>query len=383
VTNAADYPAPGSTTPVAQIDAFLATLDAWRADRGTRLVELDERVQLHGSADEREAIALAFVLWKSVGLRLEELHAARARGRPDDCRSVADIVWTAVTDETGAVLTTDLREAVNGVEDIWSRVEQLVSLNETARRDLVTQRAAIEADLTTAERLAATLGDQVRQVAELRRRFTDLAAPAPAGQTAGPDEGDGRRADLDALASTVASTTQTLVATDDARRRLIESLGRAEADLDRLRGLEAEARALAERCRAKIASPPNLAVPSVDALEDPPTDVEDRPWPGVRPQVERFLDRVSRLDRALREAITRYGAPLQRRDELRGLLQAYRDKADHKGIAERSDVDAAYQAARQELWSAPCRIDEAGRLVTEYQRIVNASLSAVDGGSGG
>jgi hypothetical protein len=92
---------------------------------------------------------------------------------------------------------------------------------------------------------------------------------------------------------------------------------------------------------------------------------------------------VSRLDRALREANTRYGAPLQRRDELRGLLQAYRDKADHKGIAERSDVDAAYQAARQELWSAPCRIDEAGRLVTEYQRIVNASLSAVDGVSGG
>ena len=125
---------------------------------GTRLVELDERVQLHGSADEREAIALAFVLWKSVGLRLEELHAARDRGRPDDCRSVADMVWTAVTDETGAVLTTDLREAVNGVEDIWSRVEQLVSLNETARRDLVTQRASIEADLTTAERLAASSG---------------------------------------------------------------------------------------------------------------------------------------------------------------------------------------------------------------------------------
>ena len=201
MTTAADYPAPGSTTPVAQVDAFLATLDAWRADRGTRLVELDERVQLHGSADEREAIALAFVLWKSVGLRLDELHAARDRGRPDDCRSVADMVWTAVTDETGAVLTTDLREAVNGVEDIWSRVEQLVSLNETARRDLVTQRASIEADLTTAERLAASLGDQVRQVAELRRRFTDLAAPAPAGQTADPDEGDGRRADLAALAS--------------------------------------------------------------------------------------------------------------------------------------------------------------------------------------
>ena len=382
MTNAADYPAPGTTTPVAQIDAFLATLDTWRADRGTRLVELDERVQLHGSADERDAVALAFVLWKAVGHRLEDLHVARDRGRPDDCRSVADTVWTPVTDETGAVLTTDLREAVNGVEDIWSRVEQLVSLNETARQDLVTRRAAIEADLTSAERLAATLGDQVRQVAELRRRFTELTAPASAGPTADPDDGDGRRADLDALASSVASTAQALTASDASRRRLIESLSNAGADLDRLRGLEDEARTLAERCRSKIASPPNLAVPSVDALEAAPTDVEDRPWPSVRPQVERFVDRVSRLDRALREAITRYGAPLQRRDELRGLLQAYRDKADHKGIAERSDVDAAYQSARQELWSAPCRIDEAGRLVTEYQRIVNASLSAVDGGSG-
>src|SRR4051794_16288072 len=107
MTSAADYPAPGSTTPVERIDAFLATLDAWRADRGTRLVELDERVQIHGSADDREAVALAFVLWKAVGLRLEELHDARDRGRPDDCRSVVDTVWAPVTDETGAVLTID------------------------------------------------------------------------------------------------------------------------------------------------------------------------------------------------------------------------------------------------------------------------------------
>ena len=78
-------------------------------------------------------------------------------------------------------------------------------------------RAAIEADLATAERLLATLGDQVRQVAELRRRSPTSAALG--ADRARPDDDEAAdRADL-AASHRGASTARASRAPGDARRR--------------------------------------------------------------------------------------------------------------------------------------------------------------------
>ncbi|MFI5952261.1 hypothetical protein [Cryptosporangium sp. NPDC051539] len=58
----------------------------------------------------------------------------------------------------------------------------------------------------------------------------------------------------------------------------------------------------------------------------------------------------------------------ERRDELRGRLEAYLMKAVRSGVGEREDVLSAYDTARALLWSAPCDLPAATRAVVAYQR---------------
>ncbi|HRE01993.1 MAG TPA: hypothetical protein PLV68_11890, partial [Ilumatobacteraceae bacterium] len=85
-----------------------------------------------------------------------------------------------------------------------------------------------------------------------------------------------------------------------------------------------------------------------------------------------FLHRLDRLDAALAEAERRFRAPLAERDDLRGLLRAYNDKADESGLTEHPDLTVASRAAADLLWSAPCDLAEARRRVEHYIAAVNA-----------
>jgi hypothetical protein len=73
-------------------------------------------------------------------------------------------------------------------------------------------------------------------------------------------------------------------------------------------------------------------------------------------------ERVGRAARAL----------LDRRRELRGLLDAYQAKAGRLGAAENSDVARQYDRVRDLLWSAPCDLVAAGEALREYQQAVLA-----------
>ena len=61
---------------------------------------------------------------------------------------------------------------------------------------------------------------------------------------------------------------------------------------------------------------------------------------------------------------------LGRRDELRGLLDAYRAKAGRLGAAEDAALDASYRHAHDLLWTAPCDLAAASAAVTGYQQAV-------------
>jgi len=63
---------------------------------------------------------------------------------------------------------------------------------------------------------------------------------------------------------------------------------------------------------------------------------------------------------------------MDRRDELRGLLDAYQARAAKLGGAEDSELDARYDRARDLLWTAPCDLSAAADAVTHYQQAVLA-----------
>ena len=61
---------------------------------------------------------------------------------------------------------------------------------------------------------------------------------------------------------------------------------------------------------------------------------------------------------------------MAKRDELRGLLGAYKAKAARLGGAEDSGLAQQYDRARDLLWTAPCDLAAAEAAVAAYQQAV-------------
>ena len=76
------------------------------------------------------------------------------------------------------------------------------------------------------------------------------------------------------------------------------------------------------------------------------------------------------------ECRRRFQQPLDERDDLRGLLQSFRDKAGAHGFAESSDLEPLYRQAESLLWSAPCDVAAARPLVERYVAAVNAKIAS-------
>jgi hypothetical protein len=75
--------------------------------------------------------------------------------------------------------------------------------------------------------------------------------------------------------------------------------------------------------------------------------------------------------------VTQIREPLERRDELRGLLEAYRARAARHGVSEAAALTAAHERAREQLWSAPCDLTAAEAAVRDYLAAVGAALPRV------
>ena len=70
-------------------------------------------------------------------------------------------------------------------------------------------------------------------------------------------------------------------------------------------------------------------------------------------------------------ALTANRAPLESRNQLRALLDAYQVKAARLGVVEDSRVAAIYDQAKTELYTAPTDLASAGELVRRYQQAIS------------
>ena len=134
-----------------------------------------------------------------------------------------------------------------------------------------------------------------------------------------------------------------------------------------------------QRCMEKIANPPRLAIPSVAALGPPPEGhggSDPAQWDVAKRALADYAAKLGRCAAALAEADQRYRAPLEERDDLRGLLGGYRARAAAKGLAEDAVLDDKYNAAKKELFTAPCDLEVARSLVAAYQAAVRVAVGA-------
>ena len=103
----------------------------------------------------------------------------------------------------------------------------------------------------------------------------------------------------------------------------------------------------------------------------------------------RLASELDLLDRELatatagfREAERAAVAAMAKRDELRGLLDAYKAKAARLGAAEDAALAERYDRAHDLLWTAPCDLAAAEAAVAGYQQAVLGVQPRRPGSSG-
>jgi hypothetical protein len=365
--------APGRLGDVLAADAlfgYLGALVRWRDDRRVELDRLDAAALAATEPDSYTGdLVLAMSLWQAITDRCDAIVRLWDSGRADrnDREKISQLVWGRLDSGLGGGLAVTFVEACRLSDAIVSQLRTRLALD-PATADTAARLTAVRAQIERCRDLADAA--VTRQLDTLRQRADRLAEQVGRGaDVAGPVrvlEDESNRLERDLI---VAAGRRT-----NANREREETAGRlararAEATdlLARLRTREAPLTELAERCRDRIANPPRLGVPRVDALGPLPDD------PAAVPE---FLARLHRVDQAMTFAEQAYNAPLAERDELRGRLDGYRAMAQARGEGAEPALGEAYQAARTTLWSAPCDLTVARAQVAVYQAMVHGGKKA-------
>ena len=332
----------------------LAQWAGWMERATDRLMDLDGRT---AAADDaiRLDLAAAFVCRKAIADRIELI-----RTRPKDA---VPLSATVIADARGDLVANDLASAATLLDAVLDRVERSIGASEAHTAQVAGDAIRASNDLAVATRLAEQLGQYGNRVAQLRTQLDDAArSPRP----------------LRVAADAIALVRSELEAMGAERDLLFTAWRTLPERLEELRVVEQRVRDLVARCREKVRPLPTMAVPSVAAIAEvaPVEELQALPWPAARARIAPVVEQIDRLGAAFAAVEKRFGAALARRDDLRGMLHSYRDKAGDHRLAERADIDAGFEAAERVLWSAPCDLDTAAPLVDAYQALVNSAVAA-------
>ncbi|HLF40826.1 MAG TPA: hypothetical protein VI854_05045 [Acidimicrobiia bacterium] len=269
---------------------------------------------------------------------------------------------------------------------------------------LASLRGEVDAVLAAGERLGAAWRRAIPRLDTLTARLADTTRSAgvigvgrqPA-LLAATDHVDRVRAAVaaDPLAAD-AELDRAEAAVERARRRIDElatahgglarRLAAARSVLDELERLIPEGRTALEATRAKIAEPRGLLEPldraAVDAgphgLGPWLARLEGTAGEGSWLPASEGLDAWEELARTwldnARAVLAANRGPLDRRAELRGLLDAYAAKAAAHGEVEDPALSPLHAAARDALYTQPCDLDGAADLVARYGDAVREAV---------
>ena len=268
--------------------------------------------------------------------------------------------------------------AVARMRGAFSAVTEVVSAAEHVWTEVAGRLDAVGAELARVAPLAATLGDEALtgnltaaqgKLARLRDTLNSdplaLLQPDGAADTSGADR-------LAERVTTTANRADELVRLrDEAHQRVTEVTAAAAT----ARSAREDAVAVWQQAAAKI---------TAGALPSPPPDMADLSgrmadlgtllaggrWTRLASELELLERELASATANFREAERVAVAAMAKRDELRGLLGAYKAKAARLGGAEDSGLALRYDRARDLLWTAPCDLAAAEAAVTAYQQAV-------------
>lgn len=255
----------------------------------------------------------------------------------------------------------EVAEVVSAVESVWSETGGRL---DAAGEELAKTRPAV-----------AGLGD------EIAAAFGDAEASLNSLRAA---------ANADPLALWHGGGVDTSAA--DRFKEQVGKLAARVAELDRLRGqaqrridaLRADA-AAAAAARQVVVAAWRRAAERITVLPSLPPDIAEPPlaslsalaaagrWSTLAAELDRCESELDASTDQTQDAERSVASALGRRDELRGLLGAYKAKAARLGVAEDADLAVRYDQAYDLLWTAPCDVATAETAVAGYQQAIRAA----------
>jgi hypothetical protein len=283
-----------------------------------------------------------------------------------------DLTETGRSRLTLAAAVREMRRAFASVADVTAAAEGVWNgiadgLSEIgAELDTAKQQLGDTGDDEAADALAAA-GDELG-------RLRDLLNTDPLALWQG---GSVDTARLDRLrkqsAAAAARAAEIGRVRADAQRRISE----AAAAVSAAAAAFADAAAARDRAAARIAAAELPPPPAETAGLDVRLAALDKlkaagRWARLAAELDTIEAEAAAAGQRCRDVQTAAAALLGRRDEMRGLLDAYQIKAARLGAAEDSELSKRYDQAHVLLWTAPCDLAAAEAAVTRYQQAILA-----------
>ncbi|HMK13066.1 MAG TPA: hypothetical protein VK461_15860, partial [Acidimicrobiales bacterium] len=226
---------------------------------------------------------------------------------------------------------------------------------------------AAEAALDKATAAAADLGADGLAPVRLREDIATIAEALTTDPLSVSPES------VDAVSKRVADVEAEIAKAIALRDNVTEVLAEASSLARRVDDGALAARAARAEVTAKIARADVLALPDdLDGLSTIEELVAGKRWIEAQSQLTSWTTtataRLAELDRLT--GVIR--GPLELRNELRGRLDAYHAKVGRLGRSEDAALEALYDAARAELYTAPTDLERAVALVTDYADAIPA-----------
>ena len=350
------------------------TKQRWEAAALT-LAALWETFWAYSAVIDRAVAAMA----GRVGSReLAEITALLTGPSVQLARGPAPMARRDLADAGGHDLLT-LAAAVAQMRTAFAAVTGVASAAEQVWNEIAGPLDAAGADLGRAAAGLPTLGDEAL-AGEVAAAQAELARLRGALNTDPLAFWSGGRVIIsaadrlrDRAAAAAARATELGRLRDGARQRIAEVTAAAAA----ARTARSDAAAGWQRAAAKIAAsalPPLPAEPqdlsarlaALDAL------LAAGRWTRLESELDLISRQLASVTSQFRAAERTVAELLGRRDELRGLLDAYKAKAARLGAVEDPLLAPVYDRARELLWATPCDLAAAAAAVTGYQQAVLA-----------
>jgi hypothetical protein len=343
-----------------------------------------------------------YTAFQDVLNRAAEIRGRRPKPRVEELNAIADLLrGKSITLSTKAVALSErtllgpstvtekatLAETLNLMNSDFQLAADFVTAADSAWNRLFEQADPVQVRLRAVIATVREIDDRAlgTTVAGVGDEYTKLRRDVfadPIGMAAPNSDFLRRlariRQELEAAAAAVSGAA-------DLRADFERRAGQLSRLIDRIADVEDAQRAAETQAREKILvgalpAPTNQA-PALRARLAALSDLRERGlWRRLSEEaiaLETALEAAQASASRVHQAIA---GLLERREELRGRLAAYRVRAARSGAAEAPTLEALYGQARELLWSQPCDLAASTRALAAYQKAVLALNQPGGGG---